>query len=111
MRNFVMAALLVLFSNNGVASAAEDDTFEIEAEGSYRMEAGSSIDLAKKMALYTAKRKAVDLAGRYLLRQSLPAAARNEMANHDDLSGPFGKKIPELGQHLYGQSHNSLYFA
>ncbi len=71
MRNFIMAALSVLFSINGVASAAEDDIFEIEAEGSYRMEAGASIDLAKKMALFTAKRKAVDLAGRYLSRKSL----------------------------------------
>ena len=47
MRNFIMAALLILFSINGVASAAEDDIFEIEAEGNYRMEAGASIDLAK----------------------------------------------------------------
>jgi hypothetical protein len=70
MRNFIMAALAVLFSINGVASAAQDGIFEIEAEGSYRMEAGASIDLAKKMALFTAKRKAVDLAGRYLSRQS-----------------------------------------
>jgi hypothetical protein len=71
MRNFIMAALLILFSINGVASAAEDDIFEIEAEGNYRMEAGASIDLAKKLALFTAKRKAVDLAGRYLSRKSL----------------------------------------
>jgi len=48
MRNFIMAALLVLISINGVASAAEDDIFEIETEGSYRMETGASIDLAKK---------------------------------------------------------------
>jgi hypothetical protein len=67
-----MAALLVLFSINGVASAAEgDDIFEIESDGSYRMETGSSVDLAKKVALFTAKRKAVDLAGRYLSRKNL----------------------------------------
>jgi len=66
MRNFIMVALLVFFSINGVASAAEGDIFEVEAEGSYRMEAGASIDLAKIMAFFTAKRKAVDLAGRYL---------------------------------------------
>jgi len=69
MRNLIMAALLVVFSINGVASAAEDDVFVIEAEGSYRMEIGSSVDL--KVALFTAKRKAVDLAGRYLSRKSL----------------------------------------
>ena len=49
----------------------EDDIFEIEAEGSYPMEDGSSTDLAKKMALFTAKRRAVVLAGRYLSRKSL----------------------------------------
>jgi len=71
MRNFIMSALLVLFSINGIASAAEDDIFEIETGGSYRMEAGSSVELAKKVALFTAKRNAADLAGRYLSRKSL----------------------------------------
>ena len=71
MRNFIMAALLVLFSINGLASAAEEGVFEIETEGSYRMEAGSSVDLAKKVALFTAKREAIALAGRYLSRNSL----------------------------------------
>jgi hypothetical protein len=66
-----MATLLVLFSINDVASATGDDIFEIEAEGSSRMEAGASLDIAKKLALFTAKRKAVDLAGRYLSRKSL----------------------------------------
>jgi hypothetical protein len=65
-------ALLTLFSTNGVASAAEaNDIFKIETEGSYRMETDASVDLAKKMALFAAKRKAVDLAGRYLSRKSL----------------------------------------
>jgi TolA-binding protein len=71
MRNLIMASLLVLFSIYVGASAAEDDIFEIEAEGSYRMGAGASLDLAKKMALFTAKKQAVDLAGRYLSRKSL----------------------------------------
>jgi len=72
MRNFIIMALLTLFSINGVASAAEaNDIFKIETEGSYRMETDSSVDLAKKMALFAAKRKAVDLAGRYLSRKSL----------------------------------------
>jgi hypothetical protein len=71
MRNFFLVALLVLSSINGGASAAVNDVFEIEAEGSYRMEADSSVDLAKKVALFSAKRKAVDLAGRYLSRKSL----------------------------------------
>ena len=72
MHNYIMVALLVLFSINNFASAAEeDDVFEIEAEGSYRMEIDSSVDFAKKMALFIAKRKAVDLAGRYLSRKNL----------------------------------------
>jgi hypothetical protein len=72
MRNFIIAAFWVLFSINGVGSAAaEDDIFEIETEGSYRIEAGFSVDLAKKVALFTAKSKAVDLAGRYLARKKL----------------------------------------
>ena len=72
MPNFIIIALLTLFSINGVASAAEaNDIFKIETEGSYRMETDASVDLAKKMALFTAKRKAVDLAGRYLSRKSL----------------------------------------
>ncbi len=71
MRNFFLVALLVLSSINGGASAAVNDVFEIEAEGSYRMEVDSSVDLAKKVALFSAKRKAVDLAGRYLSRKSL----------------------------------------
>ena len=71
MRNFILVALLVFFSINGLASAAEDDVFEVYAEGRYPMAAGASIELAKNMALFTAKRKAVDLAGRYLSRKSL----------------------------------------
>jgi hypothetical protein len=71
MRIFISAAVLVLFSITGIVSAAEDDIFEIETEGSYRIEDDTSIDLAKKMALFDAKRKAVDLAGRYLARKSL----------------------------------------
>ena len=71
MRTFTITAMLVLFSINSVASAVENGIVEIEAEGNYRMEAGSPIDLAKKLALFIAKRKAVDLAGRYLSRKSL----------------------------------------
>jgi len=71
MRNFIITALLILSAMTSVVRAAEDDIFEIEAEGSYRMQAGSSIDLAKKLSLFIARRKAVDLAGRYLSRKSL----------------------------------------
>jgi len=90
MCKFILVALLVCFSITGVASAAEDDVFEIEAEGSYRMKAGSSIDLAKKMALFTAKRKAVDLAGRYLSRKSLIKAYE---LNRDEIYSLAAREI------------------
>jgi len=90
MRNFIMAALLVLFSINGIASAAEDDIFEIEVEGGYRMEADSSVDLVKKVALFTAKRKAVELAGRYLSRKSL--IERYEL-NRDEIYSLAAREI------------------
>jgi len=67
----IIFALLLFFSINGAVSAAEDDAFEIESEGRYQMAVDASIELAKKMALFSAKRQAVDLAGRYLSRQSL----------------------------------------
>jgi hypothetical protein len=70
MRNFIPIALLMFFSINGLASAAEDNVFEVEAEGRYQIADSFQIELAKSMALYTAKRKAVDLAGRYLSRKN-----------------------------------------
>jgi hypothetical protein len=72
MRHFIVATVLILFSLNGLASAAEEnDIFEIETEGGYRMASGGSVELAKEVALFSAKRKAVDLAGRYLSRRRL----------------------------------------
>jgi hypothetical protein len=71
MRDLMMAALLVLFSINGVASAVEDDILEVETEGSYRLDAGAPIRLAQEVAFFIGKRKAVDLAGRYLSHKSL----------------------------------------
>jgi hypothetical protein len=56
MPNFILVASLLFFSINGVVSAAEDDVFVLETEGSYRMEAGVSTRLAQKVALFTAKR-------------------------------------------------------
>ena len=71
MIKIILSALLLFFSINGRASATENNVFEIEAEGRYQMVSGVSVDLAKKMALFSAKRQAVDLAGRYLSRKSL----------------------------------------
>ncbi|MBW2516860.1 MAG: hypothetical protein JRE88_08755 [Deltaproteobacteria bacterium] len=68
----IIVTLLFLISVDGVASAANEvNTIEIEAAGSYRMRADASIDLAKKVAFFNAKRHAVDLAGRYFSHKSL----------------------------------------
>ena len=71
MRYFTIAGLLVLFATIGIASAMENDVFVIETDGNFRIEADAPTLKAKKMALFIAKRKAVDLAGRYLSRKSL----------------------------------------
>lgn len=70
-RHFISIALLTFFSISGFASAAEDNAIEVEAEGSAQITDGYPIKLAKSLALFTAKRKAVDMAGRYLSRRSL----------------------------------------
>ena len=82
MRNWIIAALLGLFSIHGGVSAAVNDFFVIEAEGSYQIEADASVDVAKKMALFIAKRKAVNLAGRYLSHKSLIKVYEN---NRDEI--------------------------
>jgi hypothetical protein len=82
MRNFLISVLFVFFSISGGVSAAVDDFFVIETDGSYRIQADASIDLAKKMALFIAKRKAVNLAGRYLSHESLIKVYEN---NRDEI--------------------------
>lgn len=49
----------------------EGEVIEVDLEGSYYMATGVSVGLAKEMAFYIAKKKAVDSAGRYLLHKSL----------------------------------------
>ncbi len=71
MRSWIISALLVLLSIHGGVSVAANDFFVIETEGRYRIGDADSVDVAKKMALFIAKRKAVDLAGRYLSHKSL----------------------------------------
>jgi hypothetical protein len=73
-----------------MASATEDNVFEIEAEGRYQMVSGVSVDLAKKMALFSAKRQAVDLAGRYLSRKSLIEAYE---LNRDEIYSLAAREI------------------
>jgi len=70
MRNFIAVALLLLLPMNGIASESEKDIFEVETEGSYQFTVGSPPDLAIEVAFFNAKRNAVELAGRYLSRNS-----------------------------------------
>ncbi len=91
MRNFILAVLLILITNSGIASATEKkDIFEIEAEGSYQMDTGTPVDLAKKVALFIAKRNAVDLAGRYLSRKKLIASYE---LNRDEIYSLAAREI------------------
>lgn len=71
MHSFITITLMFFFSISGAALAAGDDIIEIESEGSYTMEANSSVDIAKAVAFFTAQRNAVNLAGRYFSSQSL----------------------------------------
>ena len=70
MRNFIAVALMLFFSTGAVASEPDKDIFEVETEGSCQFATGSSPDLTKKVAFFNAKRNAVELAGRYLSRNS-----------------------------------------
>ena len=91
MRNTIIAALLILISISGVDSAAkEGDKIEIEAEGSYLMETDSSVVLAREVALFTAKRNAVDLAARYLSQKSL---IKTYELNRDEIYALVAREI------------------
>ena len=102
MRNTIIAALLILISVSGVDSAAkEGDKIEIEAEGSYLMEADSSVVLAREVALFTAKRNAVDLAARYLSQKSL---IKTYELNRDEI---YALVAREIQAEIVGQTHKT----
>lgn len=46
-------------------------TLEVETESTYHMQAGDSKELARTLALFEAKRAAVDIVGRYLSKKGL----------------------------------------
>jgi hypothetical protein len=92
MRNFIIAALSILFAIISFASQAEENSiFEVETDGSYRMAAESSAELAKSLAFYSAKRKAVDLAGRYLSSKDL---IKPYERNRDEIYSLAAREIP-----------------
>ena len=71
MLKIIFCTWLVFYSISGITSAMEDEVIEVDIEGRYLMAAGVSVELAKEMAFYIAKKKAVDSAGRYLSHKSL----------------------------------------
>jgi hypothetical protein len=71
MPKFIIALVFVFFTVTCIAGAADDDIFEIETEGSCLVAPGASVDLAKTIAFFNARRRAVDVAGRYLSRKNL----------------------------------------
>ena len=90
MRSLIIMAMLFLLSFHGIVTASDHDIFEIETEGSYKMELDSSADLAKKVAVFTAQRNAVDVAGRYLSRKSL---IKTYELNKDEIYSLTANKI------------------
>jgi hypothetical protein len=103
MRHIIIATLLLLILVTGVSSAAkEKDTIEIEAEGRYRMEADSSVDLAREVALFNAKRNAVDLAGRYLSRKSL---IKTYGLNRDEI---YSLAAREIQAEIFGEKSETI---
>jgi hypothetical protein len=67
----IMAGWWLLSQHPGFAQNADNDSLEIVAEGKFKAPAGSSKELAREIALFDAKKKAVESAGRYLARHHL----------------------------------------
>ena len=79
-----IVGLAVLFGAPIVASSASADlnSFEMEAEGSYALRGGDTKPLAQSLAVFAAKRSAVQAAARYFSQKELIEL--------------FGKKRPEI---------------
>jgi hypothetical protein len=72
MHKLALFALFVfIVISAATSSAMEDEAIEVNIEGRYLMPDSVSVELAKEMAFYIARKKAVDLAGRYLLHKRL----------------------------------------
>lgn len=67
----LLTILVILCIISSAAIAAEQDVFQVETESSYRIDSGESATLAKEVAMFNARMKAVEIAGRYLSRNSL----------------------------------------
>ena len=70
-RGFIVSILLLGFTTVTFAQELADNVIEVEAKGSYLMGDGNSKQLARKLALFEAKRAALETAGKYLTHKSL----------------------------------------
>ena len=71
MRGFIITILLLGFTTVIFAQDLADNVIEVEAKGSYLMGDGNSKQLARQLALFEAKRAALETAGKYLTHKSL----------------------------------------
>lgn len=71
MRGFIISILLLGFSTITFAQNLADNVIEVEAKGSYLMGDGNSKQLARQLALFEAKRSALETAGEYLTHKNL----------------------------------------
>jgi tetratricopeptide (TPR) repeat protein len=70
-RGFIVSILLLGFTTVTFAQNLADNVIEVEAKGSYLMGDGNSKQLARQLALFEAKRSALETAGKYLSHKSL----------------------------------------
>jgi len=71
MRGFIISILLLGFTTGTLAQNLADNAIEVEAKGSYLMGVGTSKQLARQLAIFEAKRSALETAGKYLTHKSL----------------------------------------
>lgn len=71
MLKFIIPAVFLALFNVGSAQGVEEDVVVLETEGTYVKGVGDSKQLAKALALFDAKRQAVESAGRYLGKKGL----------------------------------------
>jgi hypothetical protein len=71
MLKFIIFALFLALFNVGSAQGVEEDVVVLETEGSYVKGVGDSKQVTRGLALFDAKRQAVESAGRYLAKKGL----------------------------------------
>jgi hypothetical protein len=67
----ILVALLLISYHPLWAQSLEEDSLEVVAEGKFQAQAGTAKKLARQIALFEAKKRAVESAGRYLAGKHL----------------------------------------